>query len=151
MAVKRDHPAIIGCSGGQKWWSSAGEPLYPASQPHQPVPHTSSLGHRWLFSLGRHFLGYGGTDLQWAEHGGGGGTLMTSHVHAGCPPTHPLGQGRGGTAEQSLCVWLPRVIPSQEQRCPGGMLKEHTGVVSRLLCQGHAGTGRELPMDDLKP
>lgn len=71
MAVKQDNPAIICGSGGQKWLSPAGEPLYPASQPHQPVPHTSSLGHLSLFPLDRHFLGSPRTDVRQAERGMG--------------------------------------------------------------------------------
>lgn len=53
---------------------------------------------------------------------------MTLPVQAGCPPARA-----GYMSEQSLCVWLPTVMPSHEQRCPGGMLKEHLGVGFQAL------------------
>ena len=53
---------------------------------------------------------------------------MTLPVLAGCPPARA-----GNTSEQSLCVWRPTVMPSYEQRRPGGMLKEHWGVGFQAL------------------
>lgn len=72
MAVKLDSPALICCSGGQKWLSRAGQlcTVLPASP---TVSHTSSLGRLSLYPQGRHFLGYHSTDLSWAEHGVGEG------------------------------------------------------------------------------
>ena len=95
MAVKQDHPAIICSSGGQKWLSPAGEPLYLASQPHQPVPHTSSLP----ISTGQTFPGVSQDRLEVGRTWGGGGVLMTSPVRAGCP------RGKAGDTRQSrVCV-----------------------------------------------